>query len=142
MSLASLWLIAGVILMVSEFVIPGFVIVFFGLGAVITSAVAAFLDVSLVIQGYIFIISSLLTLFLGRRYFRNILTGKIEVAKTDADDDGIVGSVCTVSRAIEPPQAGRVIVQGSEWQAVATRPIAAGSTVKIVAKKNITLTVE
>ena len=36
MNLSLLWLIVGIILILSEFVIPGFIICFFGAAAIIT----------------------------------------------------------------------------------------------------------
>lgn len=142
MSLATIWLIAAIVLMISEFVIPGFIILFFGIGALAASAVAFFTEATLTTQGWVFIIVSVLSLVLGRRCFKTVLHGKLEVARGDADDDGIVGSVVQVTAAIEPPVAGAVEVHGATWKAVATRSIPAGSSVKVVARDNITLTVE
>ena len=92
MSLATIWLIAAIVLMISEFVIPGFIILFFGIGALAASAVAFFTEATLTTQGWVFIIVSVLSLVLGRRCFKTVLYGKLEVARGDADDDGIVGS--------------------------------------------------
>ncbi len=144
MELAVVWLIAGLVLMLLEFVIPGFVIVFFGLGGLITGvAVWLFPAVggSLVAQGLCFAVASVLTLVVGRRCFRNLLGGKRAAPAIDADDDGFVGSAVVVSEAIRPPLAGRVTLNGAEWAAVSDRPIEKGATVRVVARDNITLTV-
>ena len=142
MSLASIWLVTGILLILSELIVPGFIVIFFGLGALLAAAVAFLTDTGVVTQGYIFIIASLLSLIIGRRYFRKTLHGKCEVAHGDADDDGLVGAVGTVTHAINPPQGGRVDVRGSEWKAIADHPIEAGTTVTVIAKDNITLTVQ
>ncbi len=142
MSLATIWLISAILLMVSEFIIPGFVILFFGVGALAASGVAFFTTASLVVQGWVFVIVSILSLIIGRRCFKNVLRGKQELSHGDADDDGVVGRVATVTVAIQPPQPGRVIINGSEWKAVAKTPIAVGTSVTVTARENITLTVE
>jgi membrane protein implicated in regulation of membrane protease activity len=142
MSLATIWLITAIGLMVSEFVIPGFVIVFFGLGALAASGVAQFTEASLVTQGWVFVVVSVLSLVLGRRYCKGLLRGKQELSKGDADDDGVVGRVAVVTVAIEPPRTGSIEVNGVAWKATATRAIAVGESVKVVARDNITLVVE
>ncbi|MBQ9694068.1 MAG: NfeD family protein [Kiritimatiellae bacterium] len=142
MSLSAIWLITGIVLIASELVMPGFIVIFFGIGALIAALFAYCTDVTLVTQGYIFVIASLLSLILGRYCFRKTLHGKCELAQGDADDDGLVGAIGTVTHAIQPPQTGRVSVRGSEWTAIAERPIAAGTTVKVTQQQNITLTVE
>ncbi len=145
MDLALVWLIAGLVLMLMEFVIPGFVIFFFGLGGLVT-AVAVWLlpsvEGSFVAQVLCFTVASVLTLVVGRRCFRGLLQGKAEHAPGDADDDGIVGAVVEVVAAIEPPRAGRVSLHGAEWGAIADHPIAKGATATVVARDNITLTVK
>lgn len=142
MSLAAVWLIVGIALIVSEFVVPGFVIIFFGIGAFLAAAIAAFTEVSLLVQGYVFVIASLAILALGRRYCKALLCGKRELAKQDADDSGIIGAVVTVTQAIEPPSPGRVALHGSEWKAISDRPLAKGATAKVKQLDNITLIVE
>lgn len=142
MNLASAWLITGILLIVSEFIVPGFIIIFFGFGALLAAAVAAFTDVPFLTQGYIFLAASLLSLVIGKLCFRKTLSGKRGNAVEDADDDGLIGAVAVVTQAIEPPKNGRVEVHGSEWNATASRAIAAGTTVTIRRRDNITLTVE
>ncbi len=141
MSLASIWFILGLLLTVAEIAIPGFIVIFFGVGAFVTAAVAQFTDASLLMQGYVFTVASVLALVVGRRCFRATLHGKRGATVADADDDGFVGAVVEVTEAIEPPRAGRVSLHGAEWAAVAERPIAKGETVTVVARQNITLTV-
>ena len=142
MSLASIWLITGILLIFSELIIPGFVVIFFGFGALLAAALAFLTDTGAVTQGYVFVISSLLALFIGRRFFSKTLHGKSEIAQGDADDDGIIGAVGTVTHAILPPQCGRIEVRGSDWKAIADRPIDVGATVTVVAQDNITLKVQ
>lgn len=141
MSLASLWFVLGLVLMLAELAVPGFVIFFLGVGAMVAAAVAQFTDASLLTQGYVFVGASVLSLVIGRRCFRKTLHGKRGEPVEDADDDGMVGAVGEVTEAIAPPRTGRVSLRGSEWAARAERPIAKGETVTVVARDNITLIV-
>lgn len=144
MDLAIVWLIAGLVLMLMEFVIPGFVIFFFGLGGIVTGvAVWLFpsIEGSIVAQGLCFAVASVATLVLGRRCFRNLLGGKTVVTHADADDDGFVGTPVVVTEAIRPPLAGRVMLNGVEWSATADRAIAKGEMAIVAARDNITLRV-
>lgn len=140
MSIAAYWFILGLVFLFMELAIPGFVIFFFGLGAIVTAVMTWLLpESSLVAQGLCFSLSSILTLIVGR--FWIIPKFKPPVAKTE-DTDGIIGAVVEVVSAIEPPRAGRVLLHGSEWSAVAEAPVAKGSTVTVTARNNITLTVK
>lgn len=142
MTPSALWLVLGLLLMIAELAIPGFVAFFFGVGALVAAAVAQFTDVSTLTQGYVFAAASVLSLALGRRLFSATLHGKRGAPVADADDDGLAGAAATVTEAIEPPRTGRVALRGSEWAAVAARPIGKGETVTVVSRNNITLTVE
>ncbi len=141
MTLASLWFILGLLLMLAELVIPGFVILFFGVGAWVAAAVAQFTDASIVVQGYVFAIASVLSLVIGRRFFRTTFYGKQRGPLEDADEDGILGAVVVVTEAIEPPLPGKVALHGSDWTAIADKPFPKGATVTVCARNNITLTV-
>ncbi len=142
MTLASLWFVLGLLLAIAELVIPGFVIIFFGVGALVAAAVAQFTDASLLVQGYVFAGASVCALVIGRRCFRKTLHGKRGPTAADADDDGLIGATVEVTEAIEPPRTGRVSLHGTEWTASAERPIAKGETVTVVARTNITLNVK
>lgn len=142
MTPAMIWLIVGILLIFSEFLVPGFIIIFFGFGALLAATVAALTDATFIVQGYVFVIASVLLLIIGKRFFKTTLSGKRELSQKDADDDGYVGAVVTVTQAIVPPHSGRVELHGTEWTAVAARPIDVGATVTVTKCENITLTVE
>lgn len=140
MSIAAYWFILGLFFLFMELAVPGFVIFFFGVGAIITAAMTWLLpECSLVTQGLCFSLCSILSLVIGR--FWIIPKFKRPATEADADPDGIVGSVVEVVAAIEPPRAGRVLLHGSEWTATADRPVAKGAMVTVTARNNITLTV-
>lgn len=142
MSLAALWFVAGLLLMLSEFVIPGFVVFFFGVGALVAAVAALIPAIPFEAQGYVFVVASVLSLVCGRRWFRDALLGKRAAMNVDADDDGLIGATVEVTEAIEPPRTGHVSLHGTEWIARADRPLAKGAMATVVARDNITLTVK
>lgn len=143
MELVLTWVIVGVLLMVAEIFTAGFVVIFFGIGAVLTGALMwAFpgLGETFLAQALVFLALSVASLVAGRRFFC-ALRGKSERGTADADDDGIVGAQVEVVAAIAPPLAGKVVLNGVEWEAVAERPVKKGETVPVIARKGIVLVV-
>ncbi len=136
------WLIVGIVLMLAELIIPGFVIFFFGAGAILTAGLTWLVpECTIAWQVVCFALASVLMVILSRVCFPETFAGKEKRPQGDVDSDGLVGSVGKVTEAIEPPSPGRVIVQGTTWTAVSDRPIPAGKVVTVVKCDNITLTV-
>ncbi len=143
MTIEAIWFIAGLLLICAELVVPGFVILFFGIGALVTSLVAwALPESDFVLQGWIFAIVSVVSFFVGRRFFRKALRGKRFDDGADADDDGVVGCSAEVVEAIAPLVSGRVSVRGVEWPARSDRMLDVGQRVTVIARENITLIVK
>ncbi len=143
MTVECAWLVIGMLLVLSELIVPGFVVLFFGIGALVAGGVAWWWPEStFVAQGFVFAVVSLVSLFLGRRFFRQALRGKRYDDGVDADDDGVVGAMAVVMESIEPTKPGRVEVRGVTWQASSTVALEPGLRVKVVGRKNITLIVE
>ena len=128
MELALTWVIVGVLLMVAEIFTAGFVVIFFGIGAVLTGAL-------------IWAFPGLGETFLSQSVVFLTLSVASERATQDADDDGIVGAQVKVVAAIKPPLSGKIVLNGVEWEAVAERPVEQGETVTVVACKGIVLVV-
>ena len=75
-NLQIVWLIAGFAMMLAEFMIPGFVIFFFGLGALCTAGALWISPMAPAGQVLVFIASSLVFFFGVRRFFPDIFKGK------------------------------------------------------------------
>jgi inner membrane protein len=138
------WFIAGIALMVMEFIIPGFIIFFFGLGAIIT-AILTWLGIlsSIEIQLLVFIVSSVLTLLLfrdkGKKYFRGGVS-KSQVTGSISDD--IIGERAIVAEEIDSAKlTGKIELHGTMWNAAADIIIPKGETVEIIGRKDLTLLV-
>ena len=138
-----LWIIAGLIIMCFEFAIPGVILVFFGLGAIITGIFAwtGLID-SLTGQATCFVVSSVLMLVSLRRVLSRHFRGRVEREEEYFDAAEYTGKTARVTRRIGPGSTeGRIDFEGSEWKAVADEPIAEGRLVEIVNKANITYVV-
>jgi len=129
-----LWTVLGVVLIIAEVFTPGFVLLWFGVGA-LAAALASFLGAGLGAQFLIFIaLSSLLTV-LSRSIFVNYFGGgpEPEGLKTGAASlPGQVGTVVTSSRGAL--NEGAVKVFGSVWTAYPAEgepPLEAGDRVVV-----------
>jgi membrane protein implicated in regulation of membrane protease activity len=130
--------------MVVELALPGFVVIFFGIGAWIT-ALFVWLGLleTLNAQLLVFLGASVLSLVALRSWLQRTLQGRVterELSESRLDD--FVGHKAKVTVAISPDSDdGRVEFRGTEWAATAKVAIAAEATVRIVSKDNLTLRV-
>ena len=143
LSCAWLWIYAGAVLVLLELIVPGFILCFFGLSAATVGTLRfAFGEAfTLTWQLAAFSAFSVVYIVLLRRYLKRVFVGSTVETKTDFDNDR-VGSVGEVTVAIRPPLAGRVMLGDAEWTAEAARPIEAGTSVRVIAQANLTMTVE
>lgn len=130
------WFLIGIFFFVVELVLPGFVVFFFGIGAWCTALAVYLTDISTSGQLGVFLATSLLTLFLLRKYIQTVFIGS-----TQQDDASVkaepVAETGVVAEDIVPPAQGRVKYGGSFWKASADEPISAGITVKIISQNNL-----
>lgn len=136
------WLIIGVILLFLELTLPGFVLFFFGLGALITSLGAYLFELNLSWQLALFIFASLISLF----SLRNVIQKKIMQSSADIGDEDLVlispGERGVVVSEIQPPAEGRIKYSGSSWRATADEKIDEGEIISIVSQKGLVVHVE
>ena len=140
----SIWLGSGIFLMAIEFLVPGLVMVFVGLGA---------LTVALGMQlGYIdeipqqfttFFISSIIYLLTLRFLVLRFVPSVTRKANIDEDEE-VMGSIVEIVADITSGELGRVEHSGSSWQARAEgdQTILKGEQVKIIGRDNITWIVQ
>lgn len=140
----SIWLGSGIFLMAIEFLVPGLVLVFVGLGA---------LTVALGMQlGYIdeipqqfttFFISSIIYLLTLRFLVLRFVPSVTRKANIDEDEE-VMGSIVEIVAEITSGEFGRVEHSGSSWQARAEgdQTILKGEQVKIIGRDNITWIVQ
>ncbi|MBN2182160.1 MAG: NfeD family protein [Sedimentisphaerales bacterium] len=140
-----IWFLVGLVLLIMEFMLPGLIIAFFGVGAWIVAIVCLLSDYvygSINTQLIIFIFSSVLSLLILRKWVKGVFLGHSE-AQQDLREDlkEFIGERAVVIEAIKPKVGGKVELHGTNWEARAESEIAVGTVVEIVDKDNITLKV-
>jgi membrane protein implicated in regulation of membrane protease activity len=138
-----IWFIAGLIMFLAEFAMPGLIIFFFGVGAWLVALICLFTDISINIQLTLFLIASILLLVSLRKWLKNIFVGR--TGQKESDDEILqefVGEKAVVTRVIDPQTVGKVEFHGTNWNAEADQIIDQGTSVEIIGKNNITLKVK
>ncbi|HVF67599.1 MAG TPA: NfeD family protein [Pyrinomonadaceae bacterium] len=129
-----LWVVLGVVLIIAEVFTPGFVLLWFGIGA-LAAALASMLGAGLALQFVVFIALSSLLTALSRTIFVNYFSreGEDDGLKSGAASlPGRIGTVVTSSRGAL--DEGAVKVFGSVWTAYPAEgepPLEAGDRVVV-----------
>ncbi len=137
---AVIWFLIGAVLILLELVVPGLVLVFFGVGAWVAALVCLFGDVGINTQLIIFLASSLISLAL----LRNVVKKRYMDRKSpDSDlEDEYIGQTVVAADSFAAGEIGKVIFKGSSWEAIAQQAVTAGQRLKITGYKSIKLFVE
>ena len=136
------WLLIGILLVMSEFLMPGLLIIFFGFGACVVGIICFFADISINTQLIIFISTSVVSLLMLRKYLKNIFVGHVtEKQDTRANLADYIGQKVVVKKTIDPDLGGKVEFHGTNWQANADTEISEGTVVEIIGKDNLILKV-
>jgi membrane protein implicated in regulation of membrane protease activity len=141
-----IWFLVGLVLLVLEFIMPGLIIGFFGTGAWIVAIICLFSTYvagSINTQLIIFIIASVLSLLLLRKWLKGMFIGHTK-SQQDLTEDmkEFIGERAVVKEKITPKSGGKVELHGTNWIAEAEEEIAAGTVVEIIEKNNLTLKVK
>jgi membrane protein implicated in regulation of membrane protease activity len=138
-----IWAMIGVLLLIMELFIPGLVIFFFGLGALLVAVLCLFWNISLNWQLLIFLITSVVFLLGLRNWLKTIFSGFSKRRENPSQNQpDFVGERVTVQQSITPIQPGAVELHGTIWKARAEVAIAAGTVVEIIGNENLTLVVK
>lgn len=137
---SAIWFLIGFAFFVLEFVLPGFIVFFFGLGAWIVGCITLFADVPLNAQIGIFLGTSVISVLLFRNWVRDKLGMGSKAGGTLPDE--ILGKKARAESAIRPGENGKVQFKGASWSARSTDEIAAGEEVIITGHESILLIVK
>lgn len=130
-----IWFLAGAAFLLAELALPGFVLLFFALGAFAASLAAYALGLAVAGQFAVFIAASLAGLVLLRRLFLRVFRGRTHSeAGDDAEQDlgGGAGKAAVATRAMGPGKPGEIKFRGSFWRAESAEHIGEGEDVVIV----------
>ena len=129
-----LWTVLGVILVIAEVFTPGFVLLWFGVGA-LAAALAAFLGAGLAAQFILFIVVSTALTALSRTIFVNYFSGRDDAGGLKSGAETLPGQVGTVVGSSQGAlNEGAVKVFGSIWTAYPAEgepPLEAGDRVVV-----------
>jgi len=125
------WFLAGIIVMLAELAVPGFVIIFFGLGCWGASVMAFFFPNLYSAQVAVFVIVSVASLMTLRRVAMRVFVGRSEGQETEDMGNVPVGARITLNQDLEGGQVGRVRFRGTMWDAISEDRIPAGSDAEI-----------
>ena len=136
----SIWLGLGFFFMATEFLVPGLVMVFVGLGA-LTVALSMYLGYidSLIQQFLIFFISSIIYLISLRFLVLSFVPTNRRKENIDEDEE-VIGKIVEIISDINSDEFGRIDHSGSSWKASSEggQTILKGEKAKIVGRDNIT----
>ncbi len=131
-----LWIVLGVVFIIAEIFTLGFVLFWFGIGA-IAAALAGYLGFGLPVQFVIFAAVSIILTALSRTIFARYSSSDENNVKTGIDSlPGQIGTVTGASRGAL--QSGEVKVFGSTWTAFPEKgetPLIEGEKVEVVSIK-------
>lgn len=125
------WFLAGITVMLAELAVPGFVIIFFGLGCWGASVVAFFSPNAYSAQVAVFVIVSVASLMTLRRVAMRVFVGRSEDRETEDMGNVPLGARITIDQDLEAGQIGRVSFRGTMWDAVSEERIPSGSDAEI-----------
>ncbi len=141
------WLIIGVMLVFLQLAVPGYVLSFFGFGALATAFVGWLSPVSIAWQLVLFVSTSIIPLF----GFKNIIQNKYFISNSEEEVEGeegqdlpfaVSGEKGVVSQTITPPVQGQIKYSGTFWRASADERIEEGEIISIVCQKGLVMHVE
>lgn len=140
-----IWLIGGIVLMILEFLLPGGIVFFLGLGATLVSLLLYFDVIDGWLQAFTaWFIGSTALLFGLRGLVQRIVPAQVEQSRTDEDLDAY-SHPAKVTQRIPAGGEGRIDFRGSEWQARNhhdDQDLEAGARVRVVFRDNLTWVVE
>jgi inner membrane protein len=136
------WFIIGILFLFAELIMPGFIIFFFGIGALVTALLTLLFGIeNVAVQILIFLVASVLSLVFLRNFFSKMFKGKID-AKGNVGDE-FIGRKVMVVREIQPNSLkGKVELNGALWEADSEFYIKKDAVVEIIDRKDLTLIVK
>lgn len=140
MNISVLWFIVGFVFFLLEFVVPGFILFFFGIAAWLVAIITLFTPIGLDTQLIVFLVSSVLTVVLFRKYLKEKL-GMYREGPTTLEDE-FIGKIALAETAISPNENGKVEFKGTSWDAKSDGYIVAGQKVEIIETRSILLIVK
>jgi membrane protein implicated in regulation of membrane protease activity len=128
------WAVGGIILIVAELVVPSFVLIWFGLGALVVALAVALSAIGFTTQLGLWLIVSLVLVAGWFKVFKPSMH-KTKIGMADAN---VVGEIGMLVHDVAPFAKGEVrfqkpILGADVWECIADEPIESGARVRVVA---------
>jgi membrane protein implicated in regulation of membrane protease activity len=140
-----MWFVAGLVLILMEFAVPGVILVFFGIGAWIV-AILVYLDLltSLTSQLFVYSAASIVLIVALRKWVKDKFYGHITGAQDLTHNlDDFAGHRVTVLADVIPGKAGGLVeFKGSDWRATSDEEIKKGETATVIKNEGLTLIIK
>ena len=140
MNISVLWFVVGFAFFLLEFLVPGFILFFFGIAAWLVALLTLFTDIGLNYQLAIFLISAVLSVVLFRKLLKDKL-GMYREGPTVLEHE-YIGKIALAETAITPNENGKVEFKGTSWDAKSDDYIIPGQKVEIIETRSILLIVK
>ena len=126
------WLIIAGLFFVAEIITVGFLVFWFGVGALIAMIVSFFTS-NIIIQTAVFILSSSILLFATKPFVKKF----VDVKPTKTNAFSIIGKKALVIKEINSHSVGQIKINGEVWSAESENDeiIPKDSEVEILQKK-------
>ena len=134
-----IWFIIGFVFFVLEFAIPGFILFFFAVGAWVVALLTLIIDVSINIQLIVFVISSVVTILLFRKWLKRMIWTRKYSSEIENE---LIGRTAIAETSISPGHNGKVSFKGTSWDASSEDIIDVGDQVMITGNDSILLIVK
>jgi membrane protein implicated in regulation of membrane protease activity len=128
------WAVVGIVLVLAELAVPAFVLVWFGLGAVLVAAIVFVLPgAGLTFQIATWTLASLAMVLLWFKIFKPGFH-KTRIGMADAN---VIGEVGVLIQDVEPYRKGQVrfqkpILGADVWDCIADEAIGSGERIKVL----------
>ena len=130
-----IWLIIAGLFFIGEIITVGFLIFWFGIGALFAALVSLFTS-NLIIQTAVFVLSSTVLLFATKPFVKKF----VDVKKTNTNVFSIIGKKALVVQKIDPIKStGQIKLNGELWTATSENNeiIDEGSEVEVIEIKGV-----
>ncbi len=134
------WFVIGFLFLILEFLIPGLILFFFAVGAWIVALLCLIIDPSINTQLIVFLLSSILTILLFRKWLKHLLWSRKD--STELMEDEFLGKTGRAETNIAPGLNGKVDFKGTTWDAQSADIIEQGEQVIIIGNDSILLIVK
>lgn len=131
-----IWMVIFLILIFLELITINMVSIWFAIGA-LASFIISFWVSNVTIQITMFMVVSIISLLLTKKFVKKVRGGKMEPTNLDR----VIGKIGIVTEEITKLEPGEVKVDGKKWSAISTKKIKVGSKVEILSIDGVKLNV-